>query len=367
MHKIQEAERELDTIILGNAQAADADVDPLADTEVFRRTPSPPRPCPGASATHPSSDWMKLGGKPKDSSTSLPPQRDSWLTVGRRGKPAWRAPLSSTPTAGLRVYNRFSALEEENTEGPPPTASRLRRAPASQNKLFLDDKHFPALPRRPPPSSGASAFWAPSKCAPFCQSAAPVVAAARPGHARRRSHSPGLVPSGRRAPPSPSVLVLGSSMVRHVRVKNGYTHCHSGALVQDITDSAPRLLRDHPSAKAAVLQVGTNDLKRQESETLKEDFILLIDTVRSTERLCVVSGPIPAPRFGDVKFSRIRQLHVWLKGYCAAKNIPYVDNFTTFFRRPGLFKHDRLHPNSAGSSLLSLNIELTLEATELHV
>ncbi|CAJ1066374.1 uncharacterized protein LOC121656406 [Xyrichtys novacula] len=113
---------------------------------------------------------------------------------------------------------------------------------------------------------------------------------------------------------------------------------------------------------SVVAHVGSNDLHLQQSEKLRNDFIQLIDSILDVGKQCVISGPFPSPRFGDVKFSRSQQLHIWLKDYCCNRGIPYVDNFTTFYTRTDLFKHDRLHPNYTRSRLLSLNIDLTLHS-----
>ncbi|KAK7883854.1 hypothetical protein WMY93_026977 [Mugilogobius chulae] len=134
-----------------------------------------------------------------------------------------------------------------------------------------------------------------------------------------------------------------------------------GAYVKDLHDSAPQIISQLPSVSTVVIHVGSNDLKRQQSEKLKDDFIALINSIQSTGKKCVISGPLPAPCFGDVKFSRLRQLHVWLKAFCAAKEIPFVDNFAAFFRRPELFRRDRLHLSFSGARLLSFNMNLTLE------
>uniref|UniRef100_A0A3B3ILY7 SGNH hydrolase-type esterase domain-containing protein n=1 Tax=Oryzias latipes TaxID=8090 RepID=A0A3B3ILY7_ORYLA len=114
-----------------------------------------------------------------------------------------------------------------------------------------------------------------------------------------------------------------------------------------------------------IVHAGVNDLKLQQSETLKKDFITLIHSIKQLDKQCIISSPLPSPRFGDIKFSRQRQLHIWLKGHCLSNNIPYVDNFTTFFNRPNLFKPDGIHPNQTGSQLLSMNIELTLRSAKL--
>uniref|UniRef100_A0A3B3IK40 SGNH hydrolase-type esterase domain-containing protein n=1 Tax=Oryzias latipes TaxID=8090 RepID=A0A3B3IK40_ORYLA len=175
------------------------------------------------------------------------------------------------------------------------------------------------LPGGSPPSSAASPARATGVTpTPACPPAAtgPLTSAAR---SRGRGDPPGS-------------FVVGTSMVRHVRVNGSRTFCHPGALVRDITNS---------------------------------DFITLIHSIKQLDKQCIISGPLPSPRFGDIKFSRLRQLHIWLKGHCLSNNIPYVDNFTTFFNRPNLFKPDGIHPNQTGSQLLSMNIELTLRSAKL--
>lgn len=44
----------------------------------------------------------------------------------------------------------------------------------------------------------------------------------------------------------------------------------------------------------------------------------------------IISGPLPAPCYGDIKFSRICQFHLWLKHHCYALRLPFVDNFAFF-------------------------------------
>ena len=164
-------------------------------------------------------------------------------------------------------------------------------------------------------------------------------------------------------PAPPTVLLAGTSMVRHVAVRDGRTFCYPGARVTEVTSSALQLCAEHSSASTLVLQAGTNDIKFQQSEILKKHFVDSIDCLLDTGKQLIISGPLPAPRFSDVPFSRLYQLHMWLKGYCLTKSIPFVDNFTTFLNRPHLFKRDRLHPNQQGSWLLSFNIDLTIRSS----
>ncbi|TWW74414.1 hypothetical protein D4764_14G0004170 [Takifugu flavidus] len=123
-----------------------------------------------------------------------------------------------------------------------------------------------------------------------------------------------------------------------------------------------QLSAQHPSASTLVLEAGINNLKFQQSEVLKQDFIFLVDRLLDTGKRLIISGPLPPPRYGDVVTSRLRQLHLWLKGYCLGNSIPFVDNFAAFLNRPHLFKRDGLHPNHEGSRLLSLNIDLTVRS-----
>lgn len=58
---------------------------------------------------------------------------------------------------------------------------------------------------------------------------------------------------------------------------------------------------------------------------------------------CVRSGLLAPPCFGDGKFSRVRQLHIWLKRYCSSRDILSVDSLTSFLNRPELFKSDGLY------------------------
>uniref|UniRef100_A0A3P9HW64 SGNH hydrolase-type esterase domain-containing protein n=1 Tax=Oryzias latipes TaxID=8090 RepID=A0A3P9HW64_ORYLA len=154
------------------------------------------------------------------------------------------------------------------------------------------------LPGGSPPLSAASPARSTGVTpTPACSPAAtgPLTSAAR---SRGRGDPPGS-------------FVVGTSMVRHVRVDGSRTFCHPGALVRDITNSAHQLSLRNPSTHTIIVHAGVNDLKFQQSETLKKDFITLIHSIKQLDKQCIISGPLPSPRFGDIKFSRLRQLHIW--------------------------------------------------------
>ncbi|KAK0139164.1 hypothetical protein N1851_024240 [Merluccius polli] len=94
--------------------------------------------------------------------------------------------------------------------------------------------------------------------------------------------------------------------------------------------------------------VGTNNIKNQQSENLKEDFVFLADSLLDNRK----------------QFTRLSQLPIWLKGYCRNRDIPFVDNFGAFLNTPQLFKPDGLHPSQEGSRLLSTNIQRTLHSSK---
>lgn len=403
LYKIQEAEKYLDTIVFKPAQpdsSSGLEPDPTAVVPTSspdpafaahspaRESTSPPEPVTAHGPTPPpfpipDESWALFGAKPKGLVSSTPSQ--PWSRAGpssRRGKSS----PHPRPDFSLPLQNTFDILGM--TDFPPlaaPPSSRLsygsRRSPPARRRRTMP--HFTPAPGRTrfPPVSPTSPGRPPSPTAAAHQRSGPPPCSSTDGCPEKLAGQ--LTEQHSRPPPRLSVgghpatkgtevpernesadpvLVVGSSMVRHVRINKCRTSCHPGALVIDVRTSALRHLRHSPSISTVVINACSNDLKLELSEKLKVDFISLIDSVLNSNKQCVISGPIPSPRFGDVKYSRLRQLHIWLKDYCCNRGIPYVDNFTTFFKRPDLFKHDRLHLNYSGSRLLSTNIELTLHS-----
>lgn len=157
-------------------------------------------------------------------------------------------------------------------------------------------------------------------------------------------------------------LIIGDSIVRHVSVKNCETRCHPRSKVADIEYMLPCLLPDLSHVESLVVHVGTNDTKAETSELLKSDYSDLIECLMWTRKNFIISGPLPCINRGDMTYSRLHQLHIWLKGYCSYWNIPYVDNFLLFSNRYELFNRDGLHLNRDGAKLLSSNILYVLES-----
>ncbi|KAK7899168.1 hypothetical protein WMY93_020021 [Mugilogobius chulae] len=336
LHQIREDERDLDILLgktLAEANSAQlADTDPLPGSPVQLHSDLPCIPISD------DENWIRRGAKPKGSvfASSTPLHKEPWIVV----RPQKTKRLSTSPTRDSKrapedrrslpdypsLQNRFSALDF-----PPLTSQSMPLQqpvnwPSSRAGLLPGGKknNPPLVHRHPKESSAAATTVQPAPRQRVPQRT--VASAPTAGNVKsRHSGRPGSFHKRQ----NPTVLVLGSSIL--------------------------------PSVSTVVIHVGSNDLKRQQSEKLKDDFIALINSIQSTGKKCVISGPLPAPCFGDVKFSRLRQLHVWLKAFCAAKEIPFVDNFAAFFRRPELFRRDRLHLSFSGARLLSFNMNLTLE------
>ncbi|XP_063070845.1 uncharacterized protein LOC134461951 [Engraulis encrasicolus] len=217
-------------------------------------------------------------------------------------------------------------------------------------------KHQPKSPPNPPCSTPARRSWT--------EVPKPLPQRVRPS-SRRTLATPRQITREQPAhsePRRPSTVLIGSSMVRHVTLRNAQTWCLPGALIADVQSNVPHALSQYPTATTLIVHAGSNDIRLQQSKKLESDFLSLINTLRSTGKKYAISGPIPSVCFSAFQFSRIRQLHVWLMRHCRQEAIPYVDNFSAFWNRRNLFARDGRHLNRAGARLLATNLELTLEA-----
>ncbi|KAJ8359207.1 hypothetical protein SKAU_G00157320 [Synaphobranchus kaupii] len=151
------------------------------------------------------------------------------------------------------------------------------------------------------------------------------------------------------------LLIVGSSIVRDVDVPGGKTICFPGARVSDINKQVPSVLKQHPSAHTLIIHVGFNDIRLCCSLQLKRDFEELWDTLSGTGKHFLISGPLAVKGRDSESFSRLLSLDNWLRSFCTATGIDYIENFDTYWNKPHLLKRDGLHPNSKGAKLLSTN------------
>ena len=136
-------------------------------------------------------------------------------------------------------------------------------------------------------------------------------------------------------------------------------HTLSGATTADILVKLPGILASLPSTVSnIILHIGTNDtLSLVTRANFKSIFTLLSSSGLSVH----ISGPLPTLNRGDLRLSRLLQLHYWLQSACLAANIHYIPNFFLFWNRPSFYS-DGLHPSKLGCEMLKLNLRRSVAA-----
>ncbi|KAL7402788.1 hypothetical protein ABVT39_020019 [Epinephelus coioides] len=97
------------------------------------------------------------------------------------------------------------------------------------------------------------------------------------------NHAPGspTSPPGRLMDPPPTTLIIGDSIVRNMRMRGAITLSFPGATVADIMERIPGILKSHPQADRLIIHAATNDIPKQQSELLKQDFTHLFNLANS--------------------------------------------------------------------------------------
>ena len=200
------------------------------------------------------------------------------------------------------------------------------------------------------------------------RSSSPAAAVTLPDKTVKSAVS-GVAPTKHSPPPprplfSPTTLLVGDSIIRHIRYVNVATRCFPGAKVHDILDKLPELLCSlSSSVKRVIVHVGTNDITRQQSELTKNDFKDLFNFLSSCGKSVFISGPIPTLARGAGRFTRILSLNTWLQSACNAYNVGFIDNFNLFWNRFSFFRRDGVHPNSRGSHILAANLQHAVQSS----
>ena len=123
----------------------------------------------------------------------------------------------------------------------------------------------------------------------------------------------------------------------------------------------------HP--KVVVILAGTNDIAGNTGpmrlEDIEADYASLAELARANHIAMVFSSVLPVhnytPKSQDFFAQRspekILALNHWLKDYCAASGLVYLDYFTAMVDDKGLLKRDLaadgLHPNAAGFKIMA--------------
>ncbi|XP_076120649.1 uncharacterized protein LOC143100944 [Alosa pseudoharengus] len=160
------------------------------------------------------------------------------------------------------------------------------------------------------------------------------------------------------SPEKPATLVIGASTLRNVRLATPsvIVKSISGARANDIESNLKVLAKANRKYSKIVIHTGTNDVRLRQSEITIQNFISVCRFAQQMSDSVTFSGPIPIRR-GDEMLSRISDLNRWLSKCCANNNVGFIDNFSSFWGKPGLLKRDGIHPNPRGAYLLSRNID----------
>ncbi len=171
------------------------------------------------------------------------------------------------------------------------------------------------------------------------QPAANIATNRRSSSSRRRHSAQGAA--------EPRTLIVGDSIIRNVRTRTATTCCFPQATVSDVNKELRSIVMKHKTANRVIIHVGKNDIRKGQSELLKQDFSELFETLQRLEVQSFISGPLPAR--GTNMFSRLLGLNTWLQRTCSTKGVNFIDNFNIFWGHRQLFKLDGLHPNKLGA------------------
>jgi lysophospholipase L1-like esterase len=131
----------------------------------------------------------------------------------------------------------------------------------------------------------------------------------------------------------------------------------------------------HP--KVVVILAGTNDIAGNTGPMLSEDIEANLSSMAELAKAhnirVVLASVLPVHNYTDKSkdffsqrpMERILELNKWLKDYCAANGLVYLDYFAMLGDEKGLLKKeladDGLHPNAAGFKIMAPLAEAAIE------